>query len=728
MRRLVSLAAGTILAVLVGTEASAVTTRVVARTLMPREITDFKLPNTTQRATGLLTIGVGTPAYLEVQVPADATVSGSVTWSLTAPTGGTASLVASRLDTVLGGAGAPIYTPGESALYKVASRRVLLPNAAGQWRITAQLNLLSAAGADSAVTAPQVVTSANYVGVGGIDSAAVTFPQCALCHADKAETWAETPHAELFTVGINGGAEGSHYSSNCIRCHTVGYDTTATANNGAFDDVARQLAWTFPTPGPGQWAALPAALKAKANIQCESCHGPGSEHAGNPADNRISSTMDAGVCAYCHASGTNHHHPQEWRNSLHANAVVESSTTCVICHSGAGFVERLEKGLDITQSDYATHVENTSYEAISCQTCHDPHVEDADHPLQLRTVADVTLINGQVVTEGGNGKLCMNCHKARRGGDEYAATYHSRHNPHGSPQTDMLVGTGAAEYGRTIRSSSHLYAVEGACVGCHMQDVNSPDPLFTHAGGHTFAVSYNGQDLTTACANCHGPMTSFDIPKSDYDGDGRVEGVQTEIEGLLATLGNALPPDGPTVAASTSYTTKQLKAAFNHAYVVNDGSRGIHNTQYAVGILQASIQDVTGRAITSRGTVRTYSGTADRRHLVASASGAGGYRVGKLAQDGQPDIYGLYQNGPNPFNPETEISYVVPEPVGVRITIYNTLGQQVRTLVDAHHPPGDYSVNWDATDANGQKVTGGMYIYTMEAGSFVGSGKMVLLP
>lgn len=740
MRRAARIWIALAVAVLAGSQAWAAA-RIVARPLSPQEVTDYRLPATTQRSAGLLTVGVGTPAYLEVQVEEAAVVTGSVTWSLTAPSGGTATLQTSPLAI----ATVPIYTPGERELYKLADRRLLIPNAQGQWQVTAQFSQQTAAGADSAVTVQQVVTAATYVGAASCVGCHQTDPPFTGTEPGPGDStqWAHTPHATMFTRSID-GANGT-YRATCVGCHTVGYDSTATAANGGFDDVARQLNWTFPAViQPGNWAAIPAQLQAKANIQCENCHGPGNQHNGNVADNRISVSLNAGSCAVCHDSGTHHFRPREWESSLHAAALDESGPTrgtCAICHSGAGFVERLEKGLDITQTDYATKVTETSYEAISCQTCHDPHVEGEEHPMQLRTVADVQLITGQTVSRGGTGKLCMNCHKARRGGEEYAATYHSRHDPHGSPQTDMLVGTGAAEYGGSIRRSTHLYAVENACVGCHMQPLATTEAGFTYAGGHTFSPSSdNGTpddpsddvDLTTACANCHGPMTSFDIPKSDFDGDGRIEGVQTEVQGLLALLGNALPPDGPTAVVSRDYTAKQLRGLWNYKFVTNDGSSGIHNTQYAVGILQASIRDLTGRQVAAGGSVRVVpTNPANRRRLVASAAPVGGLReaAGKLAVEGQqPDIYGLYQNGPNPFNPETEIGYLVPEPVTVRISVYNTLGQQVRILVEAHHPAGEYSVTWDGRDASGDKVSAGLYIYTMKAGIFAGSGKMVLLP
>jgi hypothetical protein len=99
--------------------------------------------------------------------------------------------------------------------------------------------------------------------------------------------------------------------------------------------------------------------------------------------------------------------------------------------------------------------------------------------------------------------------------------------------------------------------------------------------------------------------------------------------------------------------------------------------------------------------------------------------TGVAAEESIPTEFVLEQNYPNPFNPSTTLRYGLPKQATVRLTIYNLLGQKVRTLVDEHHAPGHYSVQWDGMDASGSPVPSGVYIYRLHAGSFVATRKMV---
>jgi hypothetical protein len=73
-----------------------------------------------------------------------------------------------------------------------------------------------------------------------------------------------------------------------------------------------------------------------------------------------------------------------------------------------------------------------------------------------------------------------------------------------------------------------------------------------------------------------------------------------------------------------------------------------------------------------------------------------------------PDRFELFQNYPNPFNPKTEISYRTSEPGRVMLKVYNVLGQEVATLVDADQPAGAHRVEWNAVT-----FASGVYVYRL---------------
>lgn len=87
-----------------------------------------------------------------------------------------------------------------------------------------------------------------------------------------------------------------------------------------------------------------------------------------------------------------------------------------------------------------------------------------------------------------------------------------------------------------------------------------------------------------------------------------------------------------------------------------------------------------------------------------------------------PNDFTLEQNYPNPFNPTTNINYSIPKSGNVTVRVYNTLGSLVNTLVNEHHSPGNYNVNFDAGG-----LSSGIYYYTITAGEFTDTKKMVLI-
>jgi flagellar hook assembly protein FlgD len=92
-----------------------------------------------------------------------------------------------------------------------------------------------------------------------------------------------------------------------------------------------------------------------------------------------------------------------------------------------------------------------------------------------------------------------------------------------------------------------------------------------------------------------------------------------------------------------------------------------------------------------------------------------------------PDAFSLSQNYPNPFNLETVIKYALPQDCYVEITIYNILGQKVKTLFNQYQNAGYKMVHWNSRDDNGNEVASGVYFYKIETPKYSETKKMVLL-
>ncbi|NIR46921.1 T9SS type A sorting domain-containing protein [candidate division KSB1 bacterium] len=92
-----------------------------------------------------------------------------------------------------------------------------------------------------------------------------------------------------------------------------------------------------------------------------------------------------------------------------------------------------------------------------------------------------------------------------------------------------------------------------------------------------------------------------------------------------------------------------------------------------------------------------------------------------------PVEFTLHQNCPNPFNPVTVISYELSAASEVELTIYNQLGQRVKTLVNEKQPAGVYRVQWDGKSEDGVQLSSGVYIYRIKAGDFVDAKKLALI-
>jgi hypothetical protein len=92
-----------------------------------------------------------------------------------------------------------------------------------------------------------------------------------------------------------------------------------------------------------------------------------------------------------------------------------------------------------------------------------------------------------------------------------------------------------------------------------------------------------------------------------------------------------------------------------------------------------------------------------------------------------PLAFTLHQNYPNPFNTVTNIEFYIQRQCHVSISVYNVLGQHVKSILNESMPVGQHSVAWDGTDYRGRAVSSGVYFYRLYSSDYAETRKMLLL-
>jgi hypothetical protein len=550
------------------------------RALSEHDLADLGLSGAA--TSGLNVVGVGSTVYLRAAWnDAGGDAVASYEWTVLSAPGTSAAAFSDA------GAAEPSFAPDVKGKYEIG---LVVTDEQG----------------NASEQAVQVIHAANWVGSGIVDLAGTTVSNstCTGCHSGAAAPnnfaeWVSTPHANTFARSLNGllpWVSPGH--------QTVGFDEDPAAVNGGFDDVMASTGWSLPaTRTDGVWEDLVAnfpQLAKLGNVQCESCHGPASDHpaAAFGPDKKQAVSLDSGVCGQCHVEEL------EWANSGHSDGaspaftepVGPSRAACVKCHSGKAFIAFAD-GETTLPTEFQTH---------TCSVCHDPH--SVANEAQLRIVGTVELPGGVSVDNAGPSATCMVCHNGRRA----PATPPSSSYAHYSTAAENLMGVNAIDYGKyTYGNTVHKLLQNGAgqslCVMCHMaagpgnlhDDVDTQGE--TQVGGHTFRVTGGGFDnVPNACATCHSGLDTVNrTANGDYDGDGTVEGVQDEVQALLDLLLGAIEGSGVTHVDHHPYwenvtTDAQKQAIFNYELVSHDGSLGVHNTAFSVGVLQATYKEFTG--------------------------------------------------------------------------------------------------------------------------------------
>ncbi|MCG8606453.1 T9SS type A sorting domain-containing protein [bacterium] len=510
--------------------------------------------------------------------------------------------------------------------------------------------------------------------------------QCQGCHSgapggDQFSFWEMTAHSEAY----DSVSTFVQQTASCLECHTTGW-ILETANGGADDFVTIDPnASTFNVTIDDE-----TEFKKKANVQCESCHGPSSGHAANIFVTGETPPSDASAAENCGSCHEGEHHPNlsEWQQSKHASSLTSdfvpdfllTDTDCAGCHTLQGFIQFVGTTAEDSTNNIPEGIEAPGAEAaypVNCATCHDPH--DPLNPGQLRLPP---------------AQLCAKCHNPEDA--------QPPDNPHHSTAS-MFDGAGAFEFqGVEYRKNSahqQLPALtEEKCVTCHVfmtpfdgGDPNDPSDDVPAFVGHTF------EPRLVACtqAGCHvGGLVETE--GEEFNHRGRQTFTKTLLDSLRGILDDIEADIRPRVTAQDSFDYEI--GLFNWRFASNEGSRGVHNPNYAEDVLEHTI---------------AFLDTA----LVVTSVEA---NPDPLA--GVPKSFELHQNFPNPFNPTTKIRFDVPTISHVRLVIYNALGQEIETLVDERLTPNTYDADFDASH-----LSSGLYFYKLVTNGFSKTKKMLLL-
>lgn len=649
-------------------------------------------------ASGLRTVAKGTFVYLRAWNFGDTAAIQTANWSFISKPGGSGALLT-------GITGLPAWQK-----FKV--------DLTGTYEV--QVSVTTSTGSkDTTVT----VYGSSYVGTGGFDNVPAAFPNCMSCHGTTPQftaifdRWKVSKHATTFKNRITSGP--ASYGIEQFRVHTLGYDQMIYAENNGFDDKARELGWNwtnYAPPKASNWDSLKnrfPSLVAFANVGCESCHGPGREHAFGGGDtNKIMKSVDEGSCGKCHDSP--HLGPQfaQWKNARHSKVVWSNSFAqnnngtnnlgnCIRCHDGQGYVN-FTKGIGTNTNGKTV----ASHEMVTCSACHDPHGSSNPYQLRSRPQGSDTLANGYQYTGMGNGATCIDCHKARVNANTYVNTRVTNANwgPHYGTEADIYLGQNLATFGGApYRSTQHFAFLQNSCATCHMAPTDQNPLNKDKVGGHALYLhnEETNYDHLKACENCHAGKTRFDqfIADADYDGNGTVDSWTQEVAGCLTKLRIQLPPVGvdsvawQLVAADSNNVTLR-KSYFNYRLINYGGEGGMHNAKYTIDALVASRNALIG---------------------IINIS----YEV--------PVKFELTQNYPNPFNPTTKFKFSLPKESDVTIVVFDITGRVVNTLANAKFGAGQYEVDWDGRNSMNNQIASGVYFYKITAGSYTDVKKMVLL-
>ena len=277
----------------------------------------------------------------------------------------------------------------------------------------------------------------------------------------------------------------------------------------------------------------------------------------------------------------------------------------------------------------------------------------------------------------------------------------------------------------------------GTNIGSAVSATDADNDTLTYSLGGTDAssfsiVSTSGQ-LQTSAALDYETKTSYSVTVSVSDGNGGSDSIDvtinvTDVNETGPTISSSITTCSVSHKSGNVYDVtiegtvtgnRNVRSLTVHGYV-NDDPNQIGRDR--VGFLDAG--ETKNFSITG---TWTHDGSTSQECSVIFTY----QTLGAPSAQSLPAKTALLPNFPNPFNPETWIPYQLAEPAEVTITIYDVRGSVVRTLLLGNQPAGLYrsrskAAHWDGRNQLGEKVATGVYFYTLKAGDYTATRKLLI--
>jgi len=344
---------------------------------------------------------------------------------------------------------------------------------------------------------------------------------------------------------------------------------------------------------------------------------------------------------------------------------------CGACHT-TGWVAHAADSVSVHQDGLPGIYGSWSEPGIQCEACHGPGSVHASS----MSAADISKVEN-----------CSDCHVR---GDINVVDVSGGFIRH-HEQYEELISSGHESLDCTACHNPHKSArydqggflgIDNTCATCHTEEASSNE--------------HNG---APNCVNCHMPEASKSaVASNEYNGDVKthVFKINTNAvpkDSMFTADGGALAED----AEGESFVTLDFACYSCHKDESDVGGQYSNKTLAALALKAADIHG-------------TQTG------------------ISTFQTDGIiPADYRLEQNYPNPFNPATTISFSTPKPGSVFVAVFSLTGKLVKVLENGYKSPGNYITVWDGTNQFGAQVASGVYIYSVKAGTFNKSMKMVML-